>query len=230
MYTHIQTLGPYNSGTNLVNNILKTQLLSDETPDGNTHIWKHTFKQSILERVIEEHPTTLFVVCYRPMYSWIKSTERSTYKLNWDKRLDTTIELLGQTFPSISHLYDHYYRMYQVLIERYDNVIAVEYFKVCDPEYSYEYMERKLAPFSISLPTKKEFADLLNKPSKIHGHSVLTSQEAIENKRDLDGSKPPVQLSIRNDIVHFYEALSYSAMDSKISEGYDISCNTFIAP
>ena len=205
MYTHIQVLGPYNSGTNLVNKILKTHLISDHTPDGNTHIWKHTFKQSVLEKVIEEHPNTLFVVCYRPMYSWIKSTECSPYKLIWDKRLDTTVELLGETFPSIIHLYDHYYRMYQVLVDKYENVIPIEYFKICHINDSYEYMQLKFVPFSIGLPTKEELNTLLNEPSKIHGCSVKNSQQAIEKKQQLDGLILPVNLCVNIDIVNFFE-------------------------
>jgi hypothetical protein len=206
MYSHLQILGPYNSGSNLINNLLKNKLITD-IPDGDTHIWKHTINKDDLEETINKNKNTIFIACYRPIYSWIKSTEKNQYKLKWDRQLDSNVEFFENHFLNISALYDHYYNMYAYFIEKYDNVISLEYFKICDTTISYDYIQSKLAPFNIQLTDKDNYFDVLNKKSKIHGHSVNNSNEAILAKQELDKTICPKEIIINQNIVKFYENL-----------------------
>jgi hypothetical protein len=203
-YTHVNLLGPYNTGTNLVNNLLKTQLKSKD--DGSTRIWKHSLKKIMIENYTKEYSDTLFVICYRPMYSWIKSIEAvpNHMQIQWDGALNTPIKINDYTFNSIIDLYDTYYNNYQYLLQRCPNVIMVEYYKICDPAISYYYLKSKVAPFNVKLPSRSEYNAILNKQAKTHGPSVNNCQEAIEKQKKLS-EQQPADLRINKDIIKFFE-------------------------
>ena len=204
MYTHVNLLGPYGSGTNLVNNILKTTLISKE--EGTTRIWKHSMKRHMIENYTKEFSTTLFVVCYRPLYSWLKGLEVNKYGMGYDDKLDTPVKIAEYTYKNIVELYEHYYNNYKYLIERCPNVIFVEYFKVCDPAISYEYMQAKLKPTGVVLPDRETYNAILNTKAKNHGTSVSSSVEALDKKRRQEEAMPAdFQSKVNPAITAFFE-------------------------
>jgi len=202
MYTHINLLGPYNSGTNVVHNLLKGKLASKD--EGSTRIWKHSMKKIMIENYTKEYRTTLFVICYRPLYSWLKSCQKTPYTIRWDGKLDTEVKINEYMYKNIIELYEHYYNMYQYLAARCPNVVVVEYYKICDEAISYEYLQGKLAPFGVSLPTKEEYSAILNRGAKTHGSTVGSATEAIAKKKKLD-EEAPKDLPVNAQIVAYYE-------------------------
>jgi hypothetical protein len=180
-YTSINLLGPYNSGTNLVNNILKLHFKTDT--DGTNHVWKHSICLQNIEQVIKNNKNTLFVVCYRPLYSWIKSMEKEQYDIKWNKQMDGIVEFQKCKYNNITELYIKYYNMYQNLINKYNNIIKLEYYKICDVNISFNYISEKLKPFNIVLSDIDKYNNILNNPSKIHGKPVKNSDDAMKKKK-----------------------------------------------
>ena len=72
---NIQVLGPYNSGTNLLVNMLAGNLNKEIklTDEGSTIIWKHAINKGKVRSVIDKNPKTLFIIVYKPVVNWIKS-------------------------------------------------------------------------------------------------------------------------------------------------------------
>jgi len=202
MYTHVNLLGPYNSGTNLVHNLLKPVLKSRD--EGTTHIWKHSRRKLMIEEYTQKHPNTLFVICYRPLYSWLKSCEKTPYGIVWDGKLNTKITIDGFSYNNIIDVYEHYYNLYQYLLERCPNTVVVEYYKVCDAAISYDYMQEKMKPFGVVLPDRTAYNAILNTAAKPHGSTVANASEALEKGRRL-AAEAPKDLKINPQIVAYYE-------------------------
>jgi hypothetical protein len=201
-YVVMNLLGPYNSGTNLINNLLRKYLISPT--DGTTIIWKHSLEIIKIVETIEKYPYCLFIVSYRPLYSWIKSIEKISYDIKWNKEINGIVEFNNCKYNTIIELYEKYYIMYKSLIEKYDNVIALEYYKICDINTSYDYMSKKLKDFNIHLTDRNNYIHNLNSKSKHHGDPVSNSNEAIQKKQIMDMEQSP-DLKINNEIITFYE-------------------------
>ena len=197
IYTSINLLGPFNSGTNLINNILKMYLISPS--DGSNHVWKHSLCLQEIENSIINNTNTLFVVCYRPLYSWIKSIEKEKYQIIWNNQLDDMVVFENRIYNNITELYKN-------LINKHNNIIKLEYYKICDTNISFNYMLEKLTPFNIILSNMNinKYNEILNYPSKPHGKCVKNSVEAMEKKHMYDLTVP-INLKMNDDIIQFYE-------------------------
>uniref|UniRef100_A0A6C0KYE2 Sulfotransferase domain-containing protein n=1 Tax=viral metagenome TaxID=1070528 RepID=A0A6C0KYE2_9ZZZZ len=204
MYIHLNLLGPYNSGTNIINNLLIKSFNDEIKYEGTIHIWKHSINLKDIEKSIKNNKDTLFVVVYRPLYSWFKSMEKEKYDIIWDKKIDSEITFSKIKFKNIIELYEEYYRMYKYLIETYENVICLEYYKICDINISYNYITQKVKPFNIDLLDTDSYNKILNTRSKKHGYPVNNSQEALDKKKILDEEQQE-DFPINYDIVNFYE-------------------------
>uniref|UniRef100_A0A6C0B1I5 Sulfotransferase domain-containing protein n=1 Tax=viral metagenome TaxID=1070528 RepID=A0A6C0B1I5_9ZZZZ len=202
MFDSLNLLGPFNSGTNLVVKLLENQITCKF--NGSTHYWKHGVNFVDVEEKIQEKKNTLFIVCYRPLYSWIKSVEKEQYNLIWDKQINSPVSLNGFKFNNIIEMHESYYNIYKHFIDKYPNVIKVEYYKICDNTISYDYMARKLKPFNILLPNKVFYDNILNMPSKNYGVSVNNSQEALKQKAQLDVICPE-EFKKQNEITNYFE-------------------------
>jgi len=204
MYTHLNLLGPFNSGTNIINNLLSKKLIIKDKHEGTTHIWKHCPNLDNIEKSIKNNKDTLFVVVYRPIYSWFKSMEKMQYQIIWDKKIDSECIFENIKYNNIIELYEKYYNMYKYLIENYENVICLEYYKICDINISYNYITEKVKPLNIELIDIDSYNKILNTKSKDHGYPINTSQEALDKKKILDEAQPE-DFPINYDIVNFYE-------------------------
>jgi hypothetical protein len=203
MYKYINLLGPFNSGTNLVTNLLKKKLITKDC--GTTHIWKHSINLKDIEKSVKNNKDTLFVVVYRPIYSWFESMKKEKYHIIWDEKIDSEITFSNIKYKNMIDLYEEYYKMYKYLIEKnYENVICLEYYKICDINISYNYITEKVKPFNIDLFDEKSYNKILNTTSKWHGNPVNNSQEALDKKKILDEAQPE-DFPINYDIVNFYE-------------------------
>ena len=208
MVKSINILGPFSSGTNLITNII-----TDATNINLVKlINKHEFDFVRLEKCIQEHPNVLFIVMYRPLFSWVESMKLNSYDIRWDKNnIKSNASIFGNNYNSITEIYNTYYLNYMKLINKYPNVISMRYYSLVHPKLSYGYILSKLSPFfcmdkqsALKFCFKLNF--ILSKPSKSHGHSVNNNNEAIKNFVNLQNeSKHKYNKYENNTITTFFE-------------------------
>lgn len=197
----IQLLGPFNTGTNLLAKILKQNIKQNIKlyMDGETLFWKHTINKSLIEKYIILNTDTLFICLYKPIHNWICSMQKSSYNIKWDKTLtgkcNFTPQLQngilykgrilykGQKYNNIIEIYNEYYNMYIELINAHKRVIFVNYYDIIDKENVVKYISNKLSVYNLSIKSDHNIFSILDKPSKYHGKSVKSADEAI-NKRN----------------------------------------------
>jgi hypothetical protein len=204
----INILGPFSTGTNLINNIIK-----DATNINITKIIdKHTIDFSTLENAVKNNPDVLFIAMYRPLFSWVESMKKYSYDLKWDKKnITTQATLYKNNYDNVTHVYNKYYSNYMKLINTYPNIISMRYYSLVHPDLCCSYVLSKLNPFfHIKKNTTKDFCYKLNitlkKPSKSHGHTVNNNNQAIKNFVKLQNeSKHKYNNFEDNTITTFFE-------------------------
>jgi hypothetical protein len=179
----INILGPFSTGTNLINNIIK-----DATNINIVQIVdKHTINFSTLENAVKNNPNVLFIAMYRPLFTWVESMKKYSYDLKWDKiNITTQTTLYKNNYNNIIDVYNEYYSNYMKLINTYPNIIPMRYYSLVHPHLCCNYILSKLNPFfRIKKNTTLGFYYKLNvtlkKPSKSHGHTVNDNNQAIKN-------------------------------------------------
>ena len=190
-------VGPFNSGTNLLNNILNNACCVDrvnkqiikilesdvinEEPDPilKEISFKHVFSEEVLNKYVN-YENIGVIVLYKNIYNWIYSVKKSPYHLVFDT-LFTTIDFKGKKFDNIIELYNFYYKMYINVIEKNNNVIFIDYYKLIDDKISFNYINYKLSKFRLCIVSKLRLFKELNTPSKNHGDCVSNSKKALEN-------------------------------------------------
>jgi hypothetical protein len=190
-------IGPFNSGTNLLNNILNNACCVDRVNKKNIEIleaviineepdpilkeisFKHVFSEEILNKYIN-YKNIGIIVLYKNVYNWIYSVKKSPYHLVFDT-LFTTIDFKGNKFDNIIELYNFYYKMYINVIEKNDNVIFIDYYKLINDKISFNYINYKLSKFGLCIVSKLKLLKELNTPSKNHGDCVNNSKTALDN-------------------------------------------------
>ena len=77
----IQILGPYNTGTNLLSQILRDNLRQNVNihPEGHTLFWKHTNDKQFIINSIKSNKDTLFICLYKPLINWVCSMKKYSY-------------------------------------------------------------------------------------------------------------------------------------------------------
>lgn len=182
----IQLLGPYNTGSNLLAKILKQNIKQDIQIDreGQTLFWKHTTNKSLIEKNINLNKDTLFICLYKPIHNWICSMQKSSYDIKWDKTLTgkCTITYLKKMYKNIILIYNEYYNMYIQLINAHKRVIFMNYYDIINKENVVKYITNKLFVYNLSIKNNHNIFSILDKPSKRHGKSVNSSNEAINKK------------------------------------------------
>lgn len=210
--TKIIIVGPFCSGTNLVENLLfdncreinlNKNISNVKIMRNNTIYWKHTMNIELLNTVIDDN--TLVIVLYKHIYNWISSICASKYFLNFDKFNDKVIFDVSHgspkiekkfhtkcVFDNIIDLYNTYYKNY---LQIKKNCIFVNYKKIIMDD-GFLYINNKLNAHNLCINDKNKFMKQLDKPSKNHGSCVKNNIEA-QNKYDT------VQLEIKNLIESF---------------------------
>ncbi len=190
-------IGPFNSGTNLLNNILnhsscidkvtkkKIKVVdSDRINKEPDPIWKeislkHVFSEKVLDKYVNYKKIGI-IILYKNVYNWIYSIKKTPYHLVFET-LFTTIDLKGNKFDNIIELYNFYYKMYINVIENNDNVIFIDYYKLIDDKISFNYINYKLNKLGLCITDKVKLLEELNKPSKSHGNCVDNCKTALDN-------------------------------------------------
>lgn len=172
----LQVLGIFNTGTNLIYNILSNyRFLSSD------FMYKHEINLDIIEKNIHEN-SNIFIIMYKPLYNWLFSIQKASYSIEFtEKKFDDEIKYVGKNFQNIIELYNEYYSMYKKLLI-HDNVIMINYFKMIDPLNGFKYLQKKLRKLGFDYVDEQFYRYQLNKSSKTHGKPVKNADEAINRK------------------------------------------------
>jgi hypothetical protein len=177
----IQILGPFNSGTNLLTQLLKNNLSKNVELhlEGHTKIWKHSLDMGKINDIINDKDN-IVVIIYRDYYTWIKSTKNNKYDLIFES-IDGETKFHEKKYKNTVEVYNNYYNNY-ISLTKHNNVIWVDYYKLLEKD-GFKYLNKKLSKLNLSLLSEKKYKDTLNQPSKSGVNLANNSQEAI-NKRE----------------------------------------------
>jgi hypothetical protein len=194
-------IGPFCTGTNLINNILFDNCYDLQYDkkisiiENNNNYWKHTLNMELLYEIIDEN--TLIIVMYRNIYNWISSICITKYWFNFDKINKSVIFdfPIGKyckiekkfhkkcIFNNIFDIYNLYYRNYLQMKKDNKNIIYIDYKKII-MENNFDYLNNKLNEYNLYVKDKNKFITQLNKPSKNHGNCVKNNIIASEKYED----------------------------------------------
>jgi hypothetical protein len=217
MPRNIHIIGLFNTGTNLLFNIINNCTTVDLTDNTNITInnqhkpfFKHSFNFSIIRKYLN-NPNNLLIIMYKNVYNWLYSIKKACYDINYSK-LYLPVELYGKHFHNMIELYNFYYINYLSVLNTYSNAIFLDYEKVIDINNSYDYLNNKLSKFNICISSQTKFNSTLMSKAKTHGKSVNNAIEA-KNKYDSINATvkqfvekiPKLNNSIKPILISFYE-------------------------
>jgi hypothetical protein len=166
--------GPFNSGTNILQNLFKEFLQERSHQD----VWKHSLDFKKLSLVCQNQDNKI-ICMYKSIYNWIYSIKKASYDIEF--KSEYNIELHGIPFNNIIELYNSYYNTYKLLLNKYNNIIFIDYYKLIDRN-GYQYLEQKLLKLKIKIPNLALFNKIMNCPSKNHGNCISNNLEALRIK------------------------------------------------
>jgi hypothetical protein len=191
-------IGPFNSGTNLLQNILSNAETINMNTNQNIRVFnkrendsewinsvhlKHCFLKNVLNKYIHMKNMGV-IVLYKNVYNWIYSIKKEPYEfkfINNKNKLFSTLFLGQYKFNNIIQAHNLYYTMYMDIIEKNSNVIFVDYYKLINNETSFDYLNQKLLPLGIKINNREKMMKELNKPAKNHGLCIKNSNLALQN-------------------------------------------------
>ena len=176
----IKILGPPNTGTNLITKILEGNFSNNLVM--RSHHGKHHLIKSALINIIIENKDTLFIIMYKPLRNWICSMYKARYNMKFNSMQSKCI-LKEKKFTNIVECHNHYYKMYMELINKYENVIFLNYYDIIQKEKTIDYLSNKLFKFNLYIKPDNNILSVLNRPAKGHGQSVKSAKEAIQKRK-----------------------------------------------
>jgi hypothetical protein len=186
----IYCLGPFNSGTNLINNILANNQCYDNKTStfveviDSPELWfdncrlKHSFNLDSLKKYFLDN-NCYIIIMYKNVFNWLYSIKKSEYDLHFDK-IDKPLTFNGHTFDNLIDVYNKYYNFYIELEQNYENILFLDYYKIINSVNSFNYINNKLHKFNFSLVSEEQFKCILSKPAKSHGDCVINSKQALD--------------------------------------------------
>jgi hypothetical protein len=222
----IAVIGAWNTGTNLIHNILsnsncintitnsKIEILEIHKP-----IWKHHPNKNVIEKIIKDDPERIIIIMYRNIYNWINGMLKQPYEVKFKDIGSHTIIKTGNHdkydfhFSNIVNLYNHYYEIYKNMAEKYKNVILIDYNKIINKNISYDYINFKLSRLNLTITSFEKMMNELNTPAKKHGNSVKNSDDAMLKKnKDRHKIEEMIEIKynnlkkfINNTLIAYYE-------------------------
>ena len=185
-FEHCQVLGPFNSGTALMNSYLR-RLYQNSKP-GLFAYWKHSLPPSyhrnadskiISDGSVGEFPGVLFVCMVRSPYFWLPATSRRHYNLRFQassfdvgQRLRSPVFFLEDMFTNLVDIWNRYYRRYAQHLEPLGRVIYVRLEDlVRNPRATIEVLDEKLQrkPGSETQATIDSLAEAPRKTDNSYG-------------------------------------------------------------
>lgn len=216
MVTKIQVMGPFNSGTNLVTDILMDNSIDmkDEKVETceNMLMWKHTLRTDFIANKIKI-PTNLFIIMYKNVYNWLFSIQKNPYDITLNNGICGTAEMQGFKYDNVIQLHNRYYNMYRSMLKDYPKqVVYLDYYKIIQ-ENPTEYINSKLEKIGVRIKDVKKIEKVLSEPSKNHGKDCVKNASDARWKYDrvqsmmktYVSSNPRMRSMIRNDIMEWFE-------------------------
>ena len=217
MTRRVHVIGPFNSGTNLMHNIIQKSDCIDLTTSkpviiGGIHepFGKHIMTINTINKYLDDKDN-LLIIMYKNVYNWIYSIKKNPYDVKYINLL-SPVELYGKTFPNIVELYNFYYINYMSILNRYNNVVFLDYAKIIQKNTCYDYINTTLRKLNLFISSKPKFDNQLMTKAKSHGSHVKNADEAaaqyIDTKKLLKlfvNIHPNLQKSINTNLFSFYE-------------------------
>jgi len=213
----IHIIGLFNTGTNLIHNIMKNSDVIDLTNnipiniyDWNKVFHKHSLNISSIYEYLSNN-NNLLIILYKNVYNWLYSIKKECYDIKYTK-LHLPVELYNKNFSNMIELYNYYYINYMSILNKYNNVVFLDYGKVIQREISYDYINSVLSKFNLFISSKIKFYINLSTPSKSHGCSVksdiIANQNYLSNKemvKNFINKNYILKKSVKQFIIDFYE-------------------------
>ena len=200
----IKVMGPYNSGTNLMINILHNNIkreketISPIQVFSNNHVdlWKHCNNGSTIHEYLDENNDVCIIFMYKNFYNLIHSFKKQCHNIGFKNIYKDRIHFRGklmkdpkhirQKYDSFLDFYYEYYRTFKNILEdpKYNGrVIFVDYGKIIDKNICFEYLQSKLAQLQEcpQLVSQDHVLIKLSEPSKKHHTTVANSDEALKS-------------------------------------------------
>jgi hypothetical protein len=217
MSKNVHVIGPYNTGTNLLFNIINNSECIDLIQNKSISIehqhrpfGKHTLDIKIIENYLN-NPDNLLIIMYKNVNNWLYSIKKARYDIKYTK-LYFPVELDNKKFPNMIELYNFYYINYMSLLEKYPNAIFLDYKMVINKSTSYDYINNKLSKINLFINLKDKFNKILMTPAKNHGkpvENVIEAKESYSGIQDMVKkfllTKPKFKRSIRPVLIEYYE-------------------------
>mgnify|MGYP001181118613 CR=1 FL=1 len=146
--------------------------------------------------------------------------QKSSYNIKWNKTLTGKcifthkkfMKGIKLEFPNIIEIYNQYYNMYIELIQTYKRVIFMNYYDFIKKENVVKYITNKLFRYNLSIKSDNNIFSILSKPSKKHGKSVNSSNQALNKKNEcfnkinnFEKNRLIIKKHFNYEIIDFFE-------------------------
>ena len=222
MTKYIHIIGPFNTGTNLLNNIISNSDVIDLVDNDsiviynndNEPIHKHTLIIKDINNYLLDK-NNIVIIMYKNVYNWLYSIPKAPYDIKL-KNMFSTVELYSKKFDNMIELYNFYYINYISILNNFNNVIFIDYEKIIDTDThtSFDYINSKLQKINLQITSKDKTMIELSKPSKNHGDPVNSATDAKNNyKQNNEMVKqfvqkiPVLNKSVRSIIINYFEKI-----------------------
>lgn len=217
MARNVHLIGPFNTGTNMLFNIINSCCCIDMNNNSNVQIecqhkpfGKHTLDITLINQYLD-NPNNLLIIMYKNIYNWLYSIKKENYDIKYTK-IYLPVELYGKKFPNMIELYNFYYINYMSILTRYPNAVFLDYEKIINVNSSFNYLNQKLSNINLRILYQDSFYSILMTPSKTHGYPVNNATQA-KNKyninkqlvRNFVNNIPKFNRSIKTILFDFYE-------------------------
>ena len=216
----LRVIGPFNTGNNLCKQILLQNSSGHKWISTNSlELWKHCCNKEKLKEIIKNNKENLFIIMYKSLPFWIYSIKKMPYSIVWDKNninsqcemnINNHSEYNRVTFKNIAELHKQYYEIYMYLINKYDNVIFLNYHKLINRNNIYKYLSDNFNKYNITFNENIKY--VLDRPSKVEGNPVRNSNEAILRSNKIIDSinnnsveKNFILKNLDEKIINFFE-------------------------
>ena len=218
MTKQIHIIGPFNTGTNLIRNIMSNCDIVDLSDndsiiihnDDTQPIYKHTLIIKDINNYLLDK-NNIVIIMYKNVYNWIYSISKSPYDIKI-KNVCSVVELHSKKFANIIQLYNFYYINYISILNNFNNVIFLDYEKIIDTNTSFDYINSKLQKINLQIKSRDKMMIELSKPSKNHGSPVNSATDAKNNYKNNNQMVkqfvekiPVLNKSVMSSIINYFE-------------------------
>jgi hypothetical protein len=218
MTKQIHIIGPFNTGTNLIRNIMSNcdviDLFNKDSiiihNDNTQPIHKHTIIIKDINNYLLDK-NNIVIIMYKNVYNWLYSIKKSPYDIIFSN-MYSMVELYSKKFANMIELYNFYYINYISILNNFNNVIFMDYEKVIDTNTSFDYINSKLQKINLQITSRDKIIIELSQPSKHHGVSIKCATDAKkiyktnnEMVKQFVEKIPSLNKSVMPCIINYFE-------------------------